>query len=502
MKLPTINKVTPKHVILIITLLIFSISAIAKTEDGFYKSNVKMQALNDQNSGVDFLSSLSNETEEFLVYSDSIQIIKDQAVHYANMGNSQKAVANIIKYISLTSDMSFINDHLFRTIENTSEYQALKEKYAPRLSLLGVFYFFVGTLGVFVFWLLNIKKGRDKMSNFLISLFVLFHSVFMLHLVLYVINCQFYFPHALLVSTTFSFLYGPLLYFYYKRIIYNYKFKLVDVLHLLPSVVLLIYIFPYYLMPRLEKFNEIFNQSNTLLPGAYTIIIVKILSLTIYAYLLLKMYFKHSGKSSQKQVKSKHLWQRNIIVLHALYTVSYIIYATVLVKIVNIPLLFHLQTIVMVGVVFYVTFIAYEQPEIFKGNIKLLDPSNLFKYKKSGLSPTYSIALRDDLLKLLNEDKIYKEKDVSLESLSERLQTSKHNTSQVINAHFEMSFFELMNKYRIGEAADIFQKDDYNNLSIIEVAYEVGFNNKVSFNKSFKKQFELTPSEYIKSLKM
>ena len=48
---------------------------------------------------------------------------------------------------------------------------------------------------------------------------------------------------------------------------------------------------------------------------------------------------------------------------------------------------------------------------------------------------------------------------------------------------------------------EILKKDEYNSLSIIQVAYEVGFNNKVSFNKYFKKQLSLTPTQYIKSLR-
>ena len=441
---------------------------------------------------------LSSSSE---VLADSIQDFKELALQFANKQQAKEATTYIVKYISATGDMSFFNDHLFRTIEESNEYVTLKKKYSPRNGLLGFFYFCVGLLGVFVFVILNLKKGIDKTGNLLISFFVLFHSVFILHQTLYVINSQFYFPHALLVSTTFSFLYGPLLYFYCKRGVYNYKFKMVDLFHLLPSIVLLIYIFPYYLMNRLEKFNEIFDQSNTLLPGANTIIIVKIASLSIYAFLLIKIYINNRDKLSNKN-KSKYLWQRNIIALHTIYTVAYIVYAAVLVKIINFPLLSHFQVMVMVGVVFYVAYISYVQPEIFMGKISLVDPSKLFKYEKSGLTPSYSLELKNTLLKLLHEDKIYKEKDLSLQYLSEKLDTTRHNTSQVINEHFEMSFSELMNKYRIDEAVSIFQKDGYQNLNIIEVAYEVGFNNKVSFNKSFKRQFELTPTEYIKSIRV
>ena len=78
------------------------------------------------------------------------------------------------------------------------------------------------------------------------------------------------------------------------------------------------------------------------------------------------------------------------------------------------------------------------------------------------------------------------------------MNTTRHNASQVINEHFEVSFHELINTYRIQEAKKILDNDFKKNLNIIDVAYEVGYNNKVTFNKAFKKDTQLTPSEYQK----
>jgi AraC-like DNA-binding protein len=254
-------------------------------------------------------------------------------------------------------------------------------------------------------------------------------------------------------------------------------------------------------MTALEKFNVVFNQTNWLLPGAYVIILVKILSLSIYAILVFKMY-KASKEQMNEKNKAQFCWQRNLIGLYLIYIIAYVVYAANLVKFIDFPVLFHLQILVMVGVVFYVSYIVYEQPEIFKGKIRLVDPMELFKYKKSGLTTTYSLELRDALLQLFNEDRIYKNNKLNLEFLSKELGTTRHNASQVINEHFDMNFFELVNSYRIKEAQELLQQDKNSNLTIIEVAYEVGFNNKVTFNKSFKKQVSLTPSEYVKSLRV
>ena len=430
----------------------------------------------------------------------SIDKLRHDAISLANQGDAEQAVEKIIAYISATADMSILNDHVFSNIISTGPYQELKSKYEIRITPLNLLYFYVGLLGFFIFMMLNLKRNMDRVSITLISLFVLFHSLFILHLSLYRINYQFHLPHTLFASTTFSFLYGPLLYFFFKRSISNYKFKWYDALHLIPSVALLIYIFPFYTMSRIEKFNVLFNQESLLLPGAYTIIVVKILSLAIYGFLILRMY-RINKKENPSIKKANIIWQRNMIALHMIYVVAYIVYAASIVQWINYPPLFNLQIMVMVSVVFYVAYIAYEQPEILKGTVKLVDPINFFKYKKSGLTTAFSNELRDQLIQLLEVEKVYKNNDISLEWLSEKLGTTRHNTSQVINEHFEMNFFELINKYRIGEALEILKDDENNNMSIIQVAYEVGFNNKVTFNKSFKKFMSQTPSQFIKSVR-
>jgi AraC-like DNA-binding protein len=483
-------------------LLIFSIPTDKVLEN--YNVDWNLQSFNATPSDFNATPSVVNLNADFNsianVDQDSIQSLREHAIKEANNGNSKEAVAYLTNYIGATADMSLLNDHVFENIKDSQEYTTFKNKYEPKFTFVSILYIYVGMLGFFIFLMLNLKKGIDKTSTLLIGLFVLFHSLFILHLSIYRLNYQFYLPHTLFASTTFSFLYGPLLYFYFKRSINNYQFKRRDILHLIPSLVLLAYIFPFYTMSRIEKFNVIFNQDNLLLPGAYTIIVVKILSLSIYGYLILRIYQTHKRKVNGTK-NAKFLWQRNIISLHLIYVVAYIIYAASITKILNYKPVFDFQIMVMVSVVFYVAYIAYVQPEIFKGKVKLVDPINFFKYKKSGLTPLYSTELKDKLIKLLEEDKIYKHNNVSLEWLSEQLGTTRHNTSQVINEHFNMNFFELINKFRIGEAKEMLRDDNYKNLSIIQVAYEVGFNNKVTFNKSFKKYLEQTPSQYIKSIR-
>ena len=279
----------------------------------------------------------------------------------------------------------------------------------------------------------------------------------------------------------------------------SYKFKWRDLIHLVPSVILFIYILPYYLMSGAEKFQVMFHQSNFLLPGAYTIIIVKILVLAFYGYLIFGLYKEQKEAKSLTSKNTKN-WYRNIIGIYVAYIAVYIAYGLTITEIFVVPWFFHLQIIVMVALVFYVAYMAYLRPDVFRGIIKEKDPASLLKYKKSGLTTSYSIELKDKLLELLEVDKIYRENDINLQKLSERLGTTRHNTSQIVNEHFNLNFFELINKYRIEEALVLLRSDRNKNLNIIDIAYQVGFNNKVTFNKSFKKYLSQTPSQFLATL--
>ena len=254
------------------------------------------------------------------------------------------------------------------------------------------------------------------------------------------------------------------------------------------------------MMSGVEKFGVMMGRDSRLLPGGHTIVLIKTVSLVIYGLLIVQLYRKHTLNSSKKQDRQQLLWQRNIMGMFIAYTISYMIYGSILTGVLPIRELFETQTLVMTAMVFYIAYLSYAQPEIFAGSLQIISPVDLFKYRKSRLTPSFSRELRNELLRLLDQEKIFKQNDLSLDMLAERLGTNRHNASQVINEHFDMNFFELINSYRIREAIEIFRNDRKKNLSIIEVAYEVGFNNKVTFNKSFKKHLSQTPSQFITSL--
>ncbi|MEO0337790.1 MAG: helix-turn-helix transcriptional regulator [Bacteroidota bacterium] len=120
------------------------------------------------------------------------------------------------------------------------------------------------------------------------------------------------------------------------------------------------------------------------------------------------------------------------------------------------------------------------------------------KYAKSGLTEQAKNSLLKALKKKLEVDKIYRNAELRLADLAQELNISKHHLSQVINEQLQQNFFDLINGYRIQEAQAIIQERSQKNL--LEIAYQVGFNSKNSFNNAFKKNVGMTPSVYRKSV--
>lgn len=395
----------------------------------------------------------------------------------------------------------FFSDKGLITMPNPDEFQALPEKYSPKLSFLSFIYLYVALIGFYIAMMINLNKKTDRFTKILISSFVFIHSFFIFHIFFNLTNYHLVFPHSYRTSTMFSLLYGPLLYLYFKRITQQYKFKKIDFLHLLPTVLLVIYLYPIYALPFDDKLNILLERDSGIISAGHLsstkiIVLVKLASLMIYGYFIRKLYLKGGNRKTESQ--DNKIWQRNIYRIHFLYIIFYGIYGVLIINYISSGFFYHSQVVCMALMVMYIGYSANVQPSVFDGTLAF-DNKLFFKYKKSGLTQSLSIELKENIIYLFDYQKIYKENDINLDTIAEHLNTTRHNASQVINEHFKMNFHELVNKYRINEAKSMLEMDDKHNLNIIDIAYEVGYNNKVTFNKAFKKDTSLTPSEYQKS---
>lgn len=121
-------------------------------------------------------------------------------------------------------------------------------------------------------------------------------------------------------------------------------------------------------------------------------------------------------------------------------------------------------------------------------------PEPAEKYKFSSLDEDTANYIREQLLRLVDTEKVFLQRDLKLKEVADKLGTSVHHLSQVLNERIGASFPDFVNRLRVEEAKKMLIAGDDSKME--SIALDTGFNNKVSFNKAFKKFTGLTPSQY------
>lgn len=102
--------------------------------------------------------------------------------------------------------------------------------------------------------------------------------------------------------------------------------------------------------------------------------------------------------------------------------------------------------------------------------------------------------LKNQLVQLFEEDKIYKYSDLRITSISETLKTNRTYISKLINEEFKMNFNEFVNEYRIIEAKKLLLDKNHNLFTIEHIAEKSGFGSVNSFTRVFKAVVGMPPS--------
>ncbi|WP_372775460.1 helix-turn-helix domain-containing protein [Mangrovibacterium sp.] len=109
--------------------------------------------------------------------------------------------------------------------------------------------------------------------------------------------------------------------------------------------------------------------------------------------------------------------------------------------------------------------------------------------------------LKDSLIKLLEEEKLYLNSEIRITELCKRMITNRTYLSRLINEEFGLSFSDFINSYRVRYAGELLAADKDETLSIAQVAEKSGFGSLSSFNRAFRKAMGVGPGSFRKSLR-
>jgi AraC-like DNA-binding protein len=274
--------------------------------------------------------------------------------------------------------------------------------------------------------------------------------------------------------------------------------------HLLFPIIYFILVIPFFLLPEDVKYNAWVNSYKLDLPmrdydynnrdprifwitDNHTQL--TLLSFILYAVLSLSEVVRIYREKKESFFRSVHpvlVKLRSGVLTMAIATILLVV-----IKIFNTnDTGDHMPAAYISIVIYALSFKAMRQSGFFR-QVNLDEPQ---KYKTSGVTAEQQQLLLNRLKNFMISEKPFLKADFSLPELAQKLGTSVHILSQVINSGLNKSFFEMTSSYRIEEAKHLLVTQS--NVKMEEIAEQVGYNSKSSFNTAFKKITGSTPSEF------
>ena len=95
----------------------------------------------------------------------------------------------------------------------------------------------------------------------------------------------------------------------------------------------------------------------------------------------------------------------------------------------------------------------------------------------------------------MEKDKLFKDQELSLKSISEQLNIKPYLISKSLSEVYNKRFNDYVNEYRVKEVQSLLQNSNNSKYTLLSIAMDAGFNSKSSFNRAVKKQLGILPSE-------
>lgn len=144
------------------------------------------------------------------------------------------------------------------------------------------------------------------------------------------------------------------------------------------------------------------------------------------------------------------------------------------------------------GQLFFVYVFFRLSPNMFSN---LYDQMNKERYAGIKIDTEKTDLIIEKVMGKMENDRVYLDSNCNLQSFSKAIGETPNIVSMVINQHFNVSFPEYLNRYRIQDSIKLLQEND-KKYSIEGIAFECGFGNRTSFYNAFKKQTGMLPNEY------
>lgn len=356
------------------------------------------------------------------------------------------------------------------------------------------------------------KKNKSE-ADWILAVWLIVIGIHLVFYYLFYTNQITAFPWLLGFEAPFPLLHGPLLFLYTASLTQQLNNRKNSLLHFAPVMAVYIYLSRFILSPANEKvwvydhkgagYEAYMNFMNMA-------IILSGVSYIALSWQKLERHRKNIAAQFSSIDKINLTWLRNLIICLSLIWVAVIL---------GNDLYIHAFAVLMV---LYIGYFGIKQVGIFTHQLPfentpvpaLADiaavPAGLTddlkgeksKYLKSGLNESAAENILLQLQRVMDQEKLYTNPELTLADLSRHLEVHPNNLSQVINSMTGKNFYDYINDQRVDAFKKAVALPDNQRFTLLALAYECGFNSKTSFNRNFKKATGLSPTEYLNQVEI
>jgi AraC-like DNA-binding protein len=315
-------------------------------------------------------------------------------------------------------------------------------------------------------------------------------------------------PHLLLLSAPALFALGPL-YYQYTRTLLRAAYRRSDLYHFLPAALIAAALSPFYLRAgatKIEWTQGWLDEGFVTMP-LLPYLLVALASFQLLAYFLKAYEFLESFRRDVVEEFANPrlgtvIWLRRLsLAFSAFMVLFYVGWGEALYPQDREQLVLPIAAAILALLMLAVGLALFLAPELFAtyshGNLPSPDTlAEQPKYEKTALTEAQIANYLERLDAYIVAHEPYLDGELRLSELAAALDVPAHHLSQTINQALGVSYFELMNRYRVEAAKALLADSQTSRATILEIALRAGFGSKASFNRIFKRHTGLTPSQF------
>ena len=383
--------------------------------------------------------------------------------------------------------------------------------------------------GVFLAGALATKR-RNRTANRLLAATMLAFSIYLATSVYHAAGFEQVFPHFFGAAHPLPFLFGPLIYLYTVTVAdRSRRLQWRDALHLIPFLATILTGLPIYLMSGAAKI-ALYRQLQTgdIPPLIAIAAPLKLVSGVIYVAITVVFLRRHRDRVKESYSSLERVNLRWVLWLvagtAAIWMLAVAVQLMESTGVMRVARGDDFISLAMAVLVYGIGYMGLRQPEIFRYETAeyqvppelraaaprpvpaapppppkalLTEPETTSpRYERSGLTDREAQRLKDALAAAMDKDRPWRDSDLTLADLADRLSTTPHKLSEVLNSQLGLTFYDFVNGYRVREVQRRIAAGEAQKLTMLTLAMDAGFASKSTFNMVFKKHTSRTPSAY------